>query len=298
MGCADFANLDGHHPGAVGICPEIRLAGGVVTLRRTQGAETETNPHYEMWGPPMGEVSIPVGPCPEQVLNDGDVLTVSRWGAADVALIVRRRGALVAALGAVAHAACGPEVQIEEDPRALDARWYEVKNDMARPDTSLVLLDASVPDSTSQLQRVREARAVATRVLIAIHGGDPERRRALNHQAAQSRFDSGRGSAHYFNIDERFKTADEWLAYVQALPDRRPYDLWIRFTTPEGSAEVREDRYELLPPWHLFVQKVYRWGIPGELSQLAIVREQEGVTKESVIRSSEIIARRDVTFDR
>ena len=45
-----------------------------------------------------------------------------------------------------------------------------------------------------------------------------------------------------------------------------------------------------MEPWHLFVQAVYRWGLPGELSQFAVARAHPRRGEEVIVSSAQAIA--------
>jgi hypothetical protein len=109
---------------------------------------------------------------------------------------------------------------------------------------------------------------------------------------------SGHSSCRYIDVDERFATVEQWMEHVRGLPARRPHDLWIRVTVDPVATVLRDDEYAFVPPWHLFVLKVFRYGIPGEWSHLAIVREAPGVNKQTVIESTELVASRKIVFTR
>ncbi len=70
----------------------------------------------------------------------------------------------------------------------------------------------------------------------------------------------------------------------------RPRDLWLRIAIGGFSTVVKEGEYAFIEPWHLTVRKVYEPGDPGESSQLAVVRHDPAITKESVIESAELMA--------
>jgi hypothetical protein len=111
----------------------------------------------------------------------------------------------------------------------------------------------------------------------------------MNHRVSAFRL-SSEGGRWFVDVDERFTSQEQWLAYLRALPKRRPNDLWIRFTFKDASIVLREGEYGFTNPWHLFVRRVFTPGLPGQLSQLAIVRNHPAVSKEMVIESARMIA--------
>jgi len=275
--------------------PDLEVEDGVVTVRCTETPHDQWhNPHYQQWGPPRPWVSFPVGAALGKVLQDDDALTVMRGGAAALSVVVFRRDVLQAAIGAVSHFPLQPEVTIEEDPRADEQRLYGVAATLRRPRTSLIWVDAARWNVESLHSRI--VQAGGERLVFAIAGSTRQERRQVNNAIASSRLGRGFSSCHYADVDERFSSPDEWRTYIEALPTRRPADLWIRFNCASESTALREGDHALVPPWHLFVLRVNRPGIPGDPSQLAIVRVGPNVTKEMVIRSTELVAQGQIRF--
>jgi uncharacterized Zn ribbon protein len=275
----------------------LELKAGTITLRSTESwLSRHRNTHYRTSGQPASEVSFQVGDAVAASLQDGDTLTVFRGGATELALTVVRQGTLQAAIGAVSHKPLDPDTRIEEDPRAAEEWLYGRAQQLERPDTQLVWLDSSDPDYESQLRKIDEA--PGPRLVIAIAGASPEARRLLNNRIASEQRGSRHSSCYYETIDARFARPQEWLAYLRGLPTSRPRDLWIRITTGRDVTVLREEEYACVPPWHLFVLKVYRVGVPGEPSQLAIVRDGPSLSRQAVIDSTELIARGGIAIKR
>jgi hypothetical protein len=87
---------------------------------------------------------------------------------------------------------------------------------------------------------------------------------------------------------------DDWLHYLRSLPRTRPTDLWLRISVDGVSTILQEGAYVFARPWHLFVQNVFRPGLPGEWSQLAVARDHPALTREIVIESTQTIASRRI----
>lgn len=74
------------------------------------------------------------------------------------------------------------------------------------------------------------------------------------------------------------------------------------FKTPgrqsPASRFLLEGQYQEQPPWQMYTHKVYRWGIPGERSHLAIVHASLGLSRATVTEAVDLIASRRIQFDR
>ena len=275
------------HPGLAGDQPTLELAGGTVTLRRTESVLGRFKSHHQSWGTSPSQVSFRVGEALEAVVEDGDLLCVSRGGTTDLSATLCRSNYLVMGLGAVAHRRLGPGVTIQEDPRANDVDLYHLTTTLDRPDTTLVWLDSSDPHVDEALSEL--SRPPGTGLVIAIAGPDSEERRQLNWRAA-ALASGAHTSCEFVDVDSRFTTRETWLDYLRQLPKTRPRDLSIRFGFDGQDIDVREGEYAFREPWHLFVAKVYTPGIPGEWSQLAVARKHRVLTAQMVVDSTELIA--------
>jgi hypothetical protein len=274
------------HPGLAGNQPQLELVDGTLTITCTESwSSWRRNPHYARWGAPASEVRLAVGGVSEAVARDGDELIVHRTGTGDCFFQLRAEGELKVGLGAI-HG--DDAIRIEEDPRAAETRHYGLAATLEADAPSLVWLDVSDPHHESVIRRIECL--PAGRWVIAIAGPHAEERRRVNRRVAGFRLPPDGGSRWYVEVDERFSSKDEWLAYLGSLPRRRPDDLWIRFTARDESITLKEGEYGFMDPWHLFVQRVCAPGTPGQLSQLAIVRNHPSVSKEMVIESGRAIA--------
>jgi hypothetical protein len=119
-------------------------------------------------------------------------------------------------------------------------------------------------------------------------------RRRVNHRINDRRRRPKASSMAFIDVDDRFVSEDQWRAYIQSLPSTRPDDVYIRFTIEGVHMDLREREYRQHPPWQLYVHKVYRQGVPGETSHVAIVRASLGMSREASIEATEQIASRHV----
>jgi hypothetical protein len=283
-----------HHPGLVGKSPRVELRGGRIKLRRTEPwLLRRQSPHYGTWGPPASRVTFRVGDTIERILKDRDELTVSRGGAGDLAITVVREGTLRAALGAIAHRQLDSGIKVDTDPRALAQPLYGLAEELERPDTQLVWLDASDPESQAHVRKVTAA--PGPRVVVASAGSSPEGRRRLLDRLASERLGSF-SSCSFFDVGAEFATPEAWLTYLRGLPTLRPHDLWIRISIGTEAIALHEDEYAFVSGWHLYVLKVWRCGIPGEPSQLAIVRASASVSDRNVMESTRLLASGDIAI--
>lgn len=173
---------------------------------------------------------------------------------------------------------------------------YRLADRLHRPDTTFVWVDVS----DLQYQTVFEniPHMATPRLIIAIAGKDPEQRRRVNNRICEAPSRPRGGSCTFYDVDARFASREQWLEYLRSLPDARPSDLWIRIGVDGVETVVHEDEYVFRSPWHLFVQMVCRPGVPGEWSQLAIVRQHPPVTRQMVIDAAQLIASRPINFER
>lgn len=283
------------HPGLAGNRPELELAAGVITLRCTESFLKIVRPHYRMWGRPASLVSFPVGEALEAVVEDGDRLHLTRGATTDLAVTLFRRDSFVLGLGAIAGRSLAG-ITMEEDPRALETRLYHLAATIDEPGTTLVWLDAADPNVESTL-RALPATAGKT-LVIAVRGKDAEERQRLNVRASGPSARLGSSSRWYYEVEPRFETSEQWIAYLRQLPATRPLDLHIRFGLDGERIQLREGGYAFRKPWHLFVHMVHKLGLPGQWSQLAIVREHSAITEQHVVDSTRLLASRNITFTR
>lgn len=283
------------HPGLAGGRPSIEVAKGLITLRSTESwLGAKINSHFRLWGPPASLVRFAIGPAPETVLEAGDVLKLSRHATGDLAVSVHSGESLKISLGAVGPYHLSPEISVEEDPRAHETSLFDVVRSLDEPDTTLIWLNVSDVDHEASVRAIEQA--PPGRLVIAIAGPDPDERRRMNRRVSESDrpLPPGRSSCRYVDVDARFRTREEWLEYLRILPKTRPDDLWLRINIGETATTVCEGAYSFVAPWHLFVRKVYKPGVPGECSQLGIARTSPAITQTALIESTNAVASRGI----
>jgi hypothetical protein len=176
---------------------------------------------------------------------------------------------------------------VHEDPRAAEVNLSRVIKTIDRPDTTLVWLDPADPNFEATINTLPEL--PGERLVIAITGRNAEERRQVNWRVAGSPF-STHASREFVSVEPRFANCEQWLAYLRQLPRVRPHDLYLRFRFDGEDIDVCEGEQAFKRPWHLFVAKVYTPGLPGEWSQLAIVREHRAIDIQMVIDSTRMVA--------
>lgn len=291
-GRAAPAPKDARHPGLAGDSPMVEIAGGLLTLRCTESPLRFVKRHYREWGPPASRVGFRIGDALEAVMEDGDRCRVSRDGSGDSGLTLFRGDDLVMALGAVTRHLLEGRIGIEEDPRAREGELYHLPATLAERGTTLVWLHTADPRLDETIAGIPAL--PGDRLVIAIAGSDVAERRQLNNRVATSLPQLSHAGRYYEDVDSRFSTREQWLEYLRQLPKKRPTDLYIRFDLDGQSIEVREKEQAFVPPWHLYVAKVYTPGVPGEPSHVGIVREHPGVTAQMVAASTDQIASGDL----
>jgi hypothetical protein len=304
------------HPGLCGEQPDIAIESGTIVMRLSPppdsragkepdppagwswpartlrkaiigAAAPSVHPQLERF-PPASEVGLDVGVMIGTAIEQGDVLNIFRQSTGDWGLTVFRGGELQLAVGAVAAADLRGRAIVEEDPRAQEELLYRLKDTIAEARTRFVWVDASDPQRPRTLKN--PSGSPPYRLVYAIAGQTREERNRANHALAGGPLPAGYSSCQYVDVDSRFADAEQWLAYVRSLPDERPSDLWIRLRIDDITTELREGEYAHVTPWHLYVERVYRFGMPGELSQLAIVKEMAGARREAVIEATKLVS--------
>jgi hypothetical protein len=281
---------DGLHPGLAGDRPRLEVTGGAVILHRTEPATGRLNPDVQDWKRPVTRVAFRIGQAVEAVIHEGDVLSVLRGGTTDLGLALTRSDEFIIGLGAIDARRLRPGITIEEDPRAAESDLYHLAEKLDDPETTLAWLDASDPHADAALERLPHL--PGRRLVVAVTGKTPEERREVIHRAAEPPLGPTHGSHEYLDVPPEFTTPEQWVAYLRQLPKTRPRDLYIRFNLEDHSVDVREGEYAFSKPWHLYVAKVHKPGIPGEWSQLGIAREHPAITRAILVESTNLIATR------
>ena len=278
---------DSGHPGLVGTRPNLELSDGMVTLHRTESA-IHVAVTYTQFERPARLVSIPVGALLEAVAKEGDLLRLRRGGTGDIGITLFRGDDFLMGLGAVVGLQLAPTMTIHEDPRAAEVELYYAAKTVDQPDTAVVWLDPADPNLEATINNID--RLPGERLIVAITGPSAKERRELNRRVAWPPVSSKRRSTEYISVEPRFTSCEQWVAYLRQLPTTRPKDLYLRFGFDDEEIDVREGGHAFKRPWHLFVAKVYTPGIPGEWSQLAVVREHQAIDVQTVIDSTRLVA--------
>ena len=290
-GQASPGDADLYHPGLVGECPHLVLLDGCVTLTCTESAsQQQLRPVYRKWPVRTHQVVFDVGPAIEQVAEDGALLRVTRSGTGDLGAEFLRDQQLVLAIGNVDTSLRGV-IGVEYDPRVDDDDLYWVKYVLSKPDTQLVWIDAEQCD----LEATRQSFGLSDSgwVQLACRSRSREESLRLNHALLPDRT-LARRSHGWADVDPRFKTPDEWVAYIRSLPDERPDDVYVRFDVAGTGVTLREREYAFLEPWHIYLHRIRRRGVPGKTSHMGIARDHSGVDKATVIESTNRIATRSI----
>ena len=277
---------DSRHPGLVGARPNLELSDGVVALHRTESAFFVAAA-YSQFERPASWISLRVGAAVEALAAEGDRLRLRRGGTGDIGITLVRNDAFILGLGAVVGLPLAPSMTVHEDPRAAEVDLYHVIRTIDRPGTTLVWLDPADQNFETTINSLRQL--PGERLVVAITGPSAGERRAVNRRVAGPPF-SSHASREFVDVEPRFATCEQWVAYLRQLPKVRPNDLYLRFSFEGGDIDVREGEQAFKRPWHLFVAKVQTPGLPGEWSQLAIVREHHAIDIQTVIDSTRMVA--------
>jgi hypothetical protein len=281
------------HPGLVGECPHLVLSAGVVTLTCSESVTQRLRRAvYRDGYRPTSEVVFEVGPAIERVAEDGALLRVTRAGTGDLGALLLHDHRVALAIGNVDHR-LRDLIELEYDPRVDDDRLYWVKYSLMQPETHLVWLDAEHVDVEATREHMRNLPEGSLQFAVRGEGGEATSRlnSELMEYASQLRRFS---SATWTQVAPSFQTRDEWVAYVRALPDRRPDDLHVLFRLGGAEVKLREGEYAFQAPWHLYLQQIRRRGVPGQHTQIGVAREHPGLDKAAIVESTERIASRTI----
>jgi hypothetical protein len=153
----------------------------------------------------------------------------------------------------------------------------------------VVWLDAGDPQCDRLVDSIPDM-APGGRMLVLIAGGDAGARRRVHGLVGSPRRRAKARSGEFVDVGDRFRTEAEWRAYIDRLPRARPDDVYVRFTIDGVPIDVRERQYADQPPWQLYVHNVYRQGVPGTLSGVAIVAASLGMTQAAIVETADQIS--------
>jgi hypothetical protein len=184
-------------------------------------------------------------------------------------------------------------IDVHYDPRVDDDELYWVKYMLGKPDTHLVWLDAEQFDLEATREYVRALPDGS--VMFAFRGERGDETSQMNNEVMDYTSRLRRFSTTAWNnVAPRFKTQSEWVAYVRALPDERPDDLHVVFKVAGAEVTLREREYAFQPPWHIYLHRIRRYGVPGQHTVMGIAREHPRLDKAAIVESTERIASRTI----
>jgi hypothetical protein len=276
------AQSNQEHDGLIGDAPEVELAAGVVTLRRTSGAARRSVSRAP------AVVGVRAGAAMEAVLRDGDELAVHRAGTGDLGAALFRNGELILAVGAVEALVVAAGFRIEIDPRMEETEFPYLAWCATRRDASLIWIDPQSPDLEATLAELDRLPSSIQMINIVVRGDDWAATRSLNQRTMEWR--GSAASRSFTRVPLRFRSRDEFLAYIKDLPRGWPLDPSLTIEVDGVRHELREGEYRWAAPWHLYVNLVSRPGIPGDCSQLGFARADPALTAECLIASAKSMA--------
>ena len=210
-----------------------------------------------------------------------------------MALTIMRNGSLVLGIGSLVGLPLGRQVEVDDDIRIKEMHLYELANDFDRIaglESDVIWIELGQGNLTAQLEAMKRIPR-SEHSIVAIKGvlSKEEERivapglydKLLTYDVADSTF--------YYEIDAGFADKQAWINYVKELPRSRPKDLHLSFAIGSERIELCEAEEAFIGEYYARVQRVYRTGVPGELSSLAIARMSPALTKEIVIESSKVM---------
>ena len=171
------------------------------------------------------------------MIEDGDVLRVSRFGTGDFAATLFRGGDFILGLGALRWMPLPDGMSIEEDPRAAEVELYHFAADIRRPGTAFVWMDSSDPNVDAAIANLDYL--AGEMGIIAFTGRDPAKYTEVRRRVSE-RLPGSLSSCFYVDVPGRFTTQQEWLSYLDQLPTSRQPDMYIRFHLGGVQVDVRE----------------------------------------------------------
>jgi hypothetical protein len=266
--------------------PSVAVADGrvIITRRPRRGVERSE----------VSRASFDAGEVLGAVLREGDCLTCWRGPTAEIGLALTREGSLVLALGTLGRTP-GSDITIHHDPRVEERELAGEIRYIDRPGTRIVWLD---PDRPSEFEaRLREIDGVLTGVnvlAIVVRTDDTAFSNELNGRL-MGRRRAGVGATVFLTVRKQFSGVEEWLRYGRALSTERPRDLWLRIRLGRSECLVPEGTTAAVDGWIVHVLRVYEPGLPGQFSNLGVVRADTGVTP-AILECSTAAVDKGLTF--
>src|SRR5215813_2098882 len=281
------------HPGLAGERPMFELECGHIKLSSTESKLSRiTNPHFRKWRRlPLASASFEVGDAPAMALQPEDELSFYRESTGDLALTVIRNESLILALGAVTHLPIGGEIQVEEDPRLKEwnpdlAYTFDQLED---PDNQVFWIDVGAGNLEGQLAVISRT-PQSDRIIVGIRGTPVEGGRGSIPAGIWDKIlRRSRGELSCCSVETHFRDKNAWIDYLRQMPRERPKDFYLSFTIQDDRINLCEGDEAYLGAYHVRVERIYRWGLPGEFSMLAIARLSDSLTREMVMKSAKDI---------
>jgi hypothetical protein len=224
------------------------------------------------------------------VLRQGDELSCWRGPTGDIGASVSRGGSFVLGLGSLSYTP-GGDITIDHDPRVEETELARDFRYISRPGTQILWLDPSKPRQLEDRIRDVEQGCPGVNVLaIVVRSDDAQVVRDLNRRT-MGRARPSVNATVFLKAAERFSSVEEWLAYGSALSTERPRDLWLRIRSGSHERLVPEGTSDTVNGWLVHVLRVYEPGLPGDLSQLGLVRANLAVTPAMLESSTAAVAR-------
>lgn len=281
------------HPGMLGSRPLLALEKGHILLRSTETRfSVLTNAHFREWGRPTASASFEVGHSPAAVIQERDRLCFHRLGTGDLALTILRNESLLLGIGSLVGLPLGRQIEVEDDIRIEEMQLYDLADDFDRIadlESHVIWIELGQGNLRAQLE-VMNRIPRSKYSIVAIKGVLSKEGELIVEPGLYDKlltYDIA-DSTSYCEVDARFADKQAWINYVKGLPRGGPKDLRLSFAIGSELIELREGEDACIGEYYARVERVYRNGVPGELSCVAIARMSPALTKEIVIESSKL----------
>jgi hypothetical protein len=281
------------HPGMLGRRPLFALENGQLLLRSTESRlSILTDAHFRYWGPPVAFASFEVGDAPAAVIQDGDQLAFHRLGTGDTALTIMRNESLVLGIGSLVGLPLGRDIEVADDIRIKEMGLYDLAADFARIsglESHVFWLDLGQGNLEAQLDAMNRMPR-SENLIVAIKGARNEKGESVEPDLYDKLLSYDLAESTYFyEVNAQFADKQAWITYVKELPRGRPKDLHLSFAIGPERIKLCEGEEAFIGEYYARVERVYRMGVPGELSSLAIARMSPALTKDIVIESARLM---------
>jgi hypothetical protein len=278
----------------LGSQPLFALEKGRILVSSTETRLSAlTNAHFREWGLPTASALFEVGHGPAAVIQERDRLSFHRLGTGDMALTIMRDESLVLGIGSLVGLPLGRQIEVEDDIRIKEMQLYDLADRFPRVadlESHVIWIELGQGNLQAQLEAMnRIPRSEYS--IVAIKGVLSKEEELIVEPGLYDKlltYDIA-DSTSYCEVDARFADKQAWINYVKGLPRDGPKDLRLSFAIGSERIELCEAEEAFIGEYYARVERVYRNGIPGELSSLAIARMSPALTKEIVIESSRLI---------